>query len=159
MKIEFNSIGTIHTPFKTREGMPIQPSAAKQVEGHIEVFSQYTDCLDDLAGFSHIYVLFHLHKSGAYRSKIVPFLDDCERGVFSTRSPSRPNAIGLSLVELTSVEGNILKIKNVDIIDGSPLIDIKPYVPIFEDPEDVRTGWLEGKKEEMTKIKSDSRFS
>ncbi len=158
MKIEYTAIGIIHTPFKTVEDMPIQPSAAKDVAGTVEIFPEYADGLADLDGFSHIYILFHLHMISSYRLKVVPFLDTVERGIFATRSPARPNPVGLSVSELVSVKGNILEIRGVDMLDGSPVIDIKPYVPDFEDCVNIRRGWFEGKTANAAKTRSDGRF-
>jgi tRNA-Thr(GGU) m(6)t(6)A37 methyltransferase TsaA len=158
IKVEFSPIGIIHTPFKTVENMPIQPTADKESEGWIEIFDEFSDGLADLSGFSHIYLIFHLHKSAGYKLKVIPFLDTVERGIFATRSPSRPNPVGLSVVKIMSVNGNIINIKGLDILDGSPLIDIKPFVPMFEDVKDVRTGWFDGKDGVVPGRLSDGRF-
>lgn len=158
MKIEFSPIGIIHTPFKTIENMPIQPTADNNTGGWVEIFNEYNEGLADLEGFSHLYLIFHLHKISGYKLKVIPFLDTVERGVFSTRSPARPNPVGLSLVKLISVTGNILKIQGIDILDGTPLIDIKPFVPFFEETEDIRTGWFTGKDKKIPGSKSDERF-
>lgn len=158
MKIEFTPLGIIHTPFKTVENIPIQPAVRKDIEGRIEVFNEYKEGLSDLDGFSHIYIIFYLHKSRSYKLKVVPFLDTVERGIFSTRSPSRPNPIGLSVVEIVSVKDNIINIKGIDMLDGTPLIDIKPYVPEFESAENIRKGWLEGKEKNIHGKLSDDRF-
>ncbi len=158
MKIELNPIGIIHTPFKTVENMPIQPSAAKDVTGTIEIFHEYADGLCDLDGFSHIYIIFHLHKVKSYKLKVIPFLDTVERGIFATRSPARPNAVGLSVAEIVSVKENIIEIRGVDMLDGSPVIDIKPFVPDFDDYGKIRIGWFEGKAGNASKILSDERF-
>jgi len=158
MKIELSPIGIIHTPFKTVNNVPIQPTADKDSEGWIEVFDEYSDGLADLGGFSHLYLVFHLHKSAGYKLKVIPFLDTVERGIFATRSPSRPNPVGLSVVKLVSVNGNIVNIKGLDIVDGTPLIDIKPFVPMFEDASDVRIGWFAGKDGEVAGKLSDGRF-
>lgn len=158
MKIEFTPVGIIHTPFKTVENMPIQPSAAKDVTAAIEVFPEYADGLADLEGFSHIYVIFHLHRVRGYKLKVIPFLDTVERGIFATRSPARPNPIGLSVAEIVSVKNNIIEIRGVDMLNGSPVIDIKPFVPEFEDYTGIRKGWFEGKTRNASKIVSDKRF-
>ena len=156
--ISFHPIGVIHSPFKERKGMPIQPKVAKNIKGKVSVFPEYQEGLADLAGFSHIVLLYYFHMSSGYSLKVVPFLDDVERGLFSTRAPRRPNGIGLSVVELTSVEGTNLHIQGVDILDGTPLLDIKPHVPTFDAPPEFRTGWLEGKAGKASGIISDSRF-
>lgn len=158
MKIEFSPIGIIHTPFKTIENMPIQPTADKSSEGWIEIYDEYSDGLADLDGFSHIYLLFYLHECNSYQLKVKPFLDTVERGIFATRSPARPNPVGLSVVTLMSVTGNILKIQGIDILDGTPLIDIKPFVPMFEDRTNVRTGWFSDKEKDLPGRFSDGRF-
>ena len=158
MKIEFSPIGIIHTPFKTVSNMPIQPTADKNSEGWIEIFDEYSAGLADLEDFSHIYLVFHLHECKGYKLKTIPFLDTVERGIFATRSPARPNPVGLSVVKLISVTGNILTIQGLDILDGSPLIDIKPFVPMFEDAKDIRIGWFAGKEGEVHGKVSDGRF-
>jgi tRNA-Thr(GGU) m(6)t(6)A37 methyltransferase TsaA len=158
MKIEFTPIGVIHTPFKTTENMPIQPAAGQGIEGTVEVFRKYQPALQDLDGFSHIILLYHLHLSKSFKLKVVPFLDTEPRGLFATRAPRRPNPIGISMVQLDRIEKNILYIRNVDILDGTPLLDIKPYVPEFDSPEKIRIGWLEKARKNITDQKSDSRF-
>jgi tRNA-Thr(GGU) m(6)t(6)A37 methyltransferase TsaA len=137
--------------------MPIQPSRAKGTRGTVEVLPEYAEGLADLEGFSHIILIYHFHRSTGHRLKVVPFLDTEERGVFATRAPSRPNAIGLSLVRLVSVEKNRLSVEGVDILDGTPLLDIKPYVPDFDEKTDVRLGWLEAAQKRT--VVSDDRFS
>lgn len=158
MDIHFKSIGVVHSPYKTVENMPVQTSASKDVEAEIEIFEQYKEGISDLEGFSHIYVIFFLNMVREPKLKVIPFLDTVERGIFATRSPARPNPVGLSLVELVSVNENILKIRGVDMLDGTPVIDIKPYVPDFEICENVRKGWFEGNTYKAEKILSDERF-
>ncbi len=158
MKIQFTPVGIIHTPFKTVENMPIQPSAAKDIGGTIEIFPEYTEGLADLEGFSHIYIIFHLHKVNSFRLKVIPFLDTVEHGVFATRSPARPNPLGLSVAEIVSVKNNIIEIRGVDMLDGSPVLDIKPFVPEFENYTGIRRGWFEGKTKNASKTLSDERF-
>lgn len=158
MTIHFNSIGTIHTPHKKTAGMPIQPSGAKGVKGTIKIKPEYADGLKDLEGFSHIILIYHFHKSKNFKLVATPFLDSEKHGVFSTRAPNRPNPVGLSIVKLLKIESNILYIENVDILDKTPVIDIKPYVPEFDKPSSVRTGWLENKKGKVIFKKSDDRF-
>lgn len=157
-KIVYEPIGVIHTPFKERKGTPIQPRRGKGEKGTIEIYPEYADGLADLDGFSHIYLLFHLHRSEGYKLRIIPYLDGDERGVFATRAPRRPNAIGLSVVRLIGIEGTTLHIEDLDIIDGTPLLDIKPYVHIFDEPQDYRIGWLEGKADRAENTESDGRF-
>ncbi|MBI9077222.1 MAG: tRNA (N6-threonylcarbamoyladenosine(37)-N6)-methyltransferase TrmO [Desulfatibacillum sp.] len=156
--IQLIPIGTIHTPFKETRGMPIQPAGAKGVEGTVEVLPELADGLKDLDGFSHAILLYHFHQCFGYQLRVTPFLDKEERGVFATRAPKRPNPIGLSVVEVTGVESNIIHVKNIDILDGTPLLDIKPYVPKFDTPEFSRTGWLERTQENTPETRADERF-
>lgn len=143
MSIEYRPIGIVHSPFKSAEGTPIQPSRAEGAQGTVEVFEEYAEGLCDLDGFSHIILLVHLHRSRPFRLKVVPFLDTEPRGLFATRAPSRPNPIGLSLVRLLGIDGNILSIQDLDLLEGTPVLDIKPYVGEFDRRDEVRTGWLE----------------
>jgi tRNA-Thr(GGU) m(6)t(6)A37 methyltransferase TsaA len=159
MEITYHPIGTIHTPHTTREGMPIQPTGAKGVRGTIDIFPEYAEGVVDLDGFSHIILLYHLHKSSNYQLTVTPFLDTRPHGVFATRAPKRPNPIGLSIIKLIKVEENTLTIEDVDILDGTPLLDIKPYVPEFDSPEDIRIGWLEPARGEISGKRSDDRFT
>ena len=152
-EIKYNPIGIIHSPFKDIEGMPIQPSGAQGIAGTVEIEPAYADGLKDLEGFSHIILLYHFHLSKGYSLEVKPFLDNALRGVFSTRAPRRPNAMGLSVVRLLRIEGSVLHIEDVDIVDGTPLLDIKPYVPEFDVREVEKTGWLSGKAEEARKKK------
>ena len=158
MKIEFQPIGVIHTPFTVLESMPIQPAGGDGVQGTVDVFEEYRAGLKDLDGFSHIILLYHSHHSRGFRTHVVPFLDSQPRGVFATRAPRRPNPIGLSVVRLNRIEGGVVHIENVDILDGTPLIDIKPYVPEFDAQGDVRTGWLDHVSTPVPQRKSDDRF-
>lgn len=156
--IIFRQVGTIHSPFATIKGMPIQPTGALGVRGTVEVLPAYTEALVDLDGFSHIILLYHFHKSLTYSLSVVPFLDDRPHGVFATRAPKRPNQIGLSVVELERVEGNVLHVINVDILDNTPLIDIKPYVKEFDYYESSRSGWIEKGTHTVESKRSDERF-
>ena len=158
MEVIFQSIGIIHSPFTSLEEMPIQPSSETSGPGVIEVFPEFSDGLKDLEGFSHIYILYHFHMVKSSRLTVTPFLDDAPHGIFATRAPSRPNPIGLSLVELVHMESNILHVNCVDVLDNTPLLDIKPYVPQFEESANVRIGWLEKAKSRMNVRKSDDRF-
>jgi len=143
MKIEYRPIGIVHSPFNNIEGVPIQPSRAKGVLGSVEVHPQFVEGLADLDGFSHIILLCHFHQSQGYRLKVVPFLDTELRGLFATRAPKRPNPIGLSVVKLLGIEENFISIECVDLLEGTPVLDIKPYVLEFDRREKVRVGWLE----------------
>ncbi|MBN2432410.1 MAG: tRNA (N6-threonylcarbamoyladenosine(37)-N6)-methyltransferase TrmO [Acidobacteria bacterium] len=142
MKIEYEPIGVVRSPFSKRAGMPIQPSRGKGVQATIELRPKLVAGLADLEGFSHIVLLYHFHHSSGYDLRVIPFLDTEKRGVFATRAPRRPNPIGLSVVRLLRIEGSILYIEDVDLLDGTPVLDIKPYVPDFDEPVDVRIGWL-----------------
>jgi len=141
--IEFHPIGVIHTSFTKLEGMPIQPAGAVDVKGTVEVFEDFRSGLKDLDGFSHIILLYYFHQSQSFNLHVVPFLDSESRGLFATRAPRRPNPIGLSVVQLDKIENGVLYIRNVDILDGTPLLDIKPYVPEFDVRMEARIGWLE----------------
>lgn len=156
--IQLKPIGIIHTPFSIPEGMPIQPAGAAGVHGTIEVFKEYQAGLKDLEGFSHIILLYHFHRSQGFNLHIVPFMDTQPRGLFATRAPKRPNPIGLSVVQLDRIENDTLHIQNVDMLDDTPLLDIKPYVPDFDSITNVRTGWLEGAKRTVRNRQSDERF-
>ena len=154
----YRPIGVIHSPHHDPAGMPIQPGGARGVPGRVEVFGEYRAGLADLDGFSRIILLYPFHRSSGYSLVLTPFLDTCPRGVFSTRAPRRPNAIGLSIVQLTGVKDGELEIRDVDILDGTPLLDIKPYVPAFDSYPDERSGWLEGCEEKIGSARSDRRF-
>ncbi|MFP3855170.1 MAG: tRNA (N6-threonylcarbamoyladenosine(37)-N6)-methyltransferase TrmO [Anaerolineales bacterium] len=158
-KIEYQVIGTIHSPHQTAGDMPIQPASARGVEGEVHLTEEFADGLQDLAGFSHVILLYHFHQTEEPRLRVVPFLDQVERGVFATRAPVRPNPIGVSIVELLEVDGNQLRIANVDILDGTPLLDIKPFIPQFDCPEEARIGWLADSISEIDRKQSDDRFS
>jgi tRNA-Thr(GGU) m(6)t(6)A37 methyltransferase TsaA len=138
--------------------MPIQPTGASNVQGTVEVFLEFADGLKGLEGFSHIILLYHFHRVQISQLIVTPFLDSQPRGVFATRAPKRPNPIGLSVVKLLSVKQNILHVENVDVIDGTPLLDLKPYVPEFDWHPADRVGWLEQAKGKVQSAKSDNRF-
>ncbi len=158
MEIVYRPIGIIRTPFKSKEGVPIQPVYGKGVKGYVEVFPEYVEGLKDLEGFSHLILVYHFHLSNGYKLLVKPYLDENLRGVFSTRAPRRPNPIGISIVRLIERVGSTLHISDVDMVDGTPLLDIKPYVPDFDNRTDVKIGWLErGLRESKRKI-SDGRF-
>jgi tRNA-Thr(GGU) m(6)t(6)A37 methyltransferase TsaA len=157
-KIEFTPIGIIYSPFNELKGMPIQPVAAKDIEGKIEVFPEYTPGLKDLDGFSHIILLYYLHKSQGFDLEVVPFLDTQKRGLFATRAPRRPNPIGLSVVRINRIEKNIIHIFDVDILNETPLLDIKPMVTDFDQVETVRLGWYNSVKKDSRSMRSDGRF-
>jgi tRNA-Thr(GGU) m(6)t(6)A37 methyltransferase TsaA len=139
--------------------MPVQPTGAAGIEGSVEVLPEFADGLKDLDGFSHVILLYLFHRSTGYEMTVVPFLDETPRGLFSTRAPRRPNPIGLSVVRLERIAGCVLHIEGVDILDGTPLLDIKPFVSFWDAPAGCRNGWLEGLDEEARRRRSDDRFS
>jgi len=159
IEITYRSIGILHTPFVDLARMPIQPGGEGGAPGYAEVFSEYVEGLADIDGFSHLILLYHLHKVSTCRLRVVPFLDTQERGLFSTRAPVRPNPIGISIVELTGVHANRLQFARLDVLDGTPLLDIKPYIPDFDGPTAVRTGWYGMASGSMRTTRSDERFA
>ena len=158
-KISYIPIGVIHSPFKKPKGVPIQPSAAKGVRGTVEIFPEYSPGLKDLDGFSHIILIYHFHLAKPGGLLVRPYMDDEEHGVFATRAPARPNPIGISVVRLISVEENVLHIEDVDIVDGTPLLDIKPYVPEFDIRDVERIGWLGRNVHKLPNAEDDGRFA
>lgn len=151
-------IGVIRTPFRSTEGMPIQPPGAEGVKGRIDVFEEYQEGLRDLDGFSHVVLLYWFHENDGFKLIVEPFLDSEPRGLFSTRAPKRPNPLGLSVVALDRMEDGVLYVSNVDVLDQTPLLDIKPYVPAFDAPDEVRVGWLEGARGRVAGRRADDRF-
>jgi tRNA (adenine37-N6)-methyltransferase len=139
--ITFTPIGVIRSEHVVARQTPIQPAYAKGCKGRVEIFPEFAEGLEDLDGFSHIYLIFYFNQAGPMQLIVKPFLQDVERGVFSTRAPCRPNGIGLSIVELIGREGNVLSLDCVDILDGTPLLDIKPYSAKFDRLETSRNGW------------------
>ena len=156
--MQISPIGVIQTPFNDLKGMPIQPSGARQIEGTLLIHPEYEQGLRDLEGFSHIILLYQFHQSSGFDLLVTPFLDTQERGLFSTRAPRRPNSIGFSIVELTGRDKNRVFVKGIDVLNNTPLIDIKPYVPKFDVRKVRATGWLEKTQENATTLKSDDRF-
>jgi tRNA (adenine37-N6)-methyltransferase len=159
MSITLNPIGIIHTPFTAREGMPIQPSGAIGIKGFIELNEAFVPGLQDLDDFSHIMLIYVFHQSSGYDLLTTPFLDQTQHGVFATRVPRRPNPLGFSIVKLLDISGNILNIEEVDMLDGTPLLDIKPYVPAFDIRAMAKPGWTSGKTVNLNEFRSDGRFS
>lgn len=158
MTINYKPIGIINTPHKTKDGIPIQSNAAKGIKGTITIEKKFMEGLEDLEGFSHIFLIYHFHKSANYTLKTRPFLDDKSHGVFSTRAPQRPNPVGISVVKLIRIKNNVLEIENIDILDGTPLLDIKPYIPDFDIHEVEKIGWIVNKIGNINTMKSDDRF-
>lgn len=156
--IEFEPIGTIYSPFDILENMPIQPTGAWDVLGEIHIREELIPGLKDLDGFSHIHLLYHFHKNDVYELTVTPFMDTVPRGLFSTRAPRRPNMIGMSIVCLEKIDGNILHIRGVDVLNGTPLLDIKPYVAKFDAPSANRFGWLDDNADKAKNLRSDKRF-
>ena len=157
-EIRYKPIGVIRTPFSSPEGTPIQPAAAQGIVGRVELDPGVVDGLKDLEGFSHVILIYHFHEAKTASLRAKPYMDSVERGVFATRSPARPNAIGISVLRLLGIEGNVLCVENVDIVDGTPLLDIKPYVPQFDGADDVRIGWLKDSIEKLEQTRDDGRF-
>lgn len=157
-EIRYKLIGTVHSPFKEPQGTPIQPKGAKGAEGTVEVSAEYVEGLKDLEGFSHVILVYHFHLSKGYSLKVKPYLDDKEHGLFATRAPSRPNPIGISVVRLVRIKDNVLHIRDVDIVDGTPLLDIKPYVPEFDAPRAEKIGWLKENVRKLPEAKDDGKF-
>jgi tRNA (adenine37-N6)-methyltransferase len=157
--VTFRPIGIVRTPFATHAGMPIQTVAAGGVKGTIELDPAYAEGLADLDGFTHLHLITYLHRTGEASLRVTPYLDTTERGVFATRSPKRPNAIGLSLVRLVRIDGAVLHIEELDLLDGTPLLDIKPYVPPFDDRADARYGWFEQRVQNVYTVRADARFA
>ena len=158
MEIVYKPIGIIYSPFNEPKGVPIQSTSAKGVKGEVEVFEEYKEGLEDLDGFSHIILIYHFHLTKNFKLKVKPFMDNEFHGVFATRAPARPNPIGISIVRLIKIENNILFIEDVDIVNGTPLLDVKPYVPQFDIKEVGKIGWLEKNVHKLKNLKDDGRF-
>jgi len=158
-EVVYKPIGIVESPYASREGMPIQPTGGQGVRGRIRVFEEYVEGLQDLNGFSHIILIYHFHLTRETRLVVTPFLDTTPRGVFATRSPNHPNPIGLSIVRLLEVKVNTLEIEDLDIVNGTPLLDIKPYVPAFDHRQPERLGWLAKAGEGVGRVRADKRFT
>jgi tRNA-Thr(GGU) m(6)t(6)A37 methyltransferase TsaA len=156
--VAFTPIGLIRTSFTSTAGMPIQADVARDVPGTIELDPAFGAGLADLEGFSHLILIYHLHEARSPRLVVTPFLDDTPRGIFATRSPARPNPIGLSTVRLAGLRGTEIDILDVDMVDGTPLLDIKPYVPAFDDRAGARVGWFAGVLDRLEGATADDRF-
>jgi tRNA (adenine37-N6)-methyltransferase len=156
----FQPVGVVRSPFTTFEGMPLQSVAGREIRGQIEIHPQFTPGLKDLDGFSHLHLVTHLHRGAPGGLEVVPLLDDTVRGrgIFATRSPRHPNPIGLSVVRLLSVAGRVLEIAGIDLLDGTPVLDLKPYVPEFDSVAAERTGWLEQAAARVHRVRADARF-
>lgn len=154
----FQPIGSVKSPYQDLEGMPIQPAGARGVKGKIILNPDLVDGLKDLEGFSHLLLIYFFHQSEGYDLLIKPFLDDDKHGVFATRAPRRPNKIGISVVKLIGIQGNVLEIEDIDMLDGTPVLDIKPFIPDLDNLGNVSLGWLEDKLGEFGQTRSDDRF-
>lgn len=158
MTFKFSPIGIIRTPHQGIEGMPIQPGGAAKIAGRVELNDRFVPGLQDLDGFSHLILLYGFHKSRGYALRVKPFLDSRERGLFATRAPRRPNPIGISVVELVRIEAPVIHFMGADVLDGTPLLDIKPYVVQFDAFPEAKNGWLEACVHGVASMKSDDRF-
>ena len=156
-EICYTPIGRIHSPFTTEEGMPIQ-NGFSEATGTIEIEEQFEAGLRDLDGFSHVILLYHFHRSDGFDVTTQPYMEDEDHGVFATRAPRRPNPIGMSVVELADVSGTTITVEGIDVLDGTPLLDIKPFVPQFNGVEDARIGWLTDAIESESRRRADDRF-
>ncbi|MCD6539540.1 MAG: tRNA (N6-threonylcarbamoyladenosine(37)-N6)-methyltransferase TrmO [Candidatus Omnitrophica bacterium] len=157
-QIIYKPIGVIYSSFKMSKGTPIQPKSAKGIKGKVVVNEEYKEGLKDLESFSHIILIYHFHLIRGYSLIVKPYMDDNLHGVFATRAPKRPNPIGISVVKLLDIEGNVLEVEDVDIVDGTPLLDIKPYVPDFDIREVEKIGWLRKVINSLPQKKDDGRF-
>jgi len=157
-EIIYKPIGIIHSPFKEPKGTPIQAAAAVNVKGKIEVFQEFEEGLKDLEGFSHIILIYHLHLIKESPLQVKPFLDDQIHGIFATRAPGRPNSIGISIVRLIKIEKNILHVQDFDIIEGTPLLDIKPFISEFDYRDVTMNGWYKENVYDLPTSKDDGRF-
>jgi tRNA (adenine37-N6)-methyltransferase len=158
IEIAYRTIGIIHSPFTDPRDMPIQPTGTSSAPGTAQVFPEFKAGLKDLEGFSHVILIYHFHQVTRTDLTVTPFLDSKPHGVFATRAPTRPNPIGLSIVRLKGIEGCVLQLDNVDVLDGTPLLDLKPYVPDFDRPRGAKAGWLEQAKRKVQGARSDDRF-
>ena len=158
-RITYKPIGVIYSPFKEPKGTPIQPAGAQGIAGRVEVFPEYAKGLQDIEGFSHIILIYHFHLSKKPSLKVKPFMDDKAHGVFAMRGPSRPNPIGISVVRLVRIEENVLHVQDIDIVDRTPVLDIKPYVPAFDIRAVERTGWLDKNVHRLSTSRDDGRFT
>jgi len=156
--ITYTPIGTIHTPWQEMTGMPVQPVAAQGIPGTVVIAPDFVPGLRDLNGFSHLILLYHLHQMTGYQLTVTPFLDTVAHGIFATRSPKRPNPIGFSVVRLLDVMGDTLRVADVDMLDGTPLLDLKPYVPAFDAHDTERIGWFAANIEKVHQTRADERF-
>jgi tRNA-Thr(GGU) m(6)t(6)A37 methyltransferase TsaA len=157
--VKYYPIGIIHSPLKHASGAPLQSISAKHVEGVVEVFPRYVPGLKDIAGFSHLILIYHLHRARRASLTVKPYLDTKKRGIFACRAPARPNPIGISIVKLEKVRGGTIWVRELDIIDGTPLLDIKPYIPQFDSRRKATTGWYKLSSADFHQARADERFT
>jgi len=149
-------IGVVRTPFTRATGTPIQSSAANGAEGTVEIFPEFQTGLKDLEQFERLWLIYQFDRASEPQLMVRPYLDHCEHGIFATRSPARPNKIGMSAVRLLGVEGNRLCVADVDMLDGTPLLDIKPYIPAFDHFPVTKVGWYQDRS--PAGVVADDRF-
>jgi tRNA-Thr(GGU) m(6)t(6)A37 methyltransferase TsaA len=158
-QIIIEPIGVIHTPHEQIEGMPVQPAGAAGFTGKAVLKKEYVEGLTDLEGFSHATLIYHFHRTEGHLLTLVPFMDTKPHGVFATRSPKRPNHIGMSTVRILSIEGDTVTFDGADMLNGTPLIDVKPYYPKYDSPPDTKSGWLDtAAHAHCSQVRSDNRF-
>jgi tRNA-Thr(GGU) m(6)t(6)A37 methyltransferase TsaA len=159
MDVTYHAIGSVRSPFVQAAGMPIQSSRAQGAQGSLELEPEYWAGLEDLAGFSHLLLVSHLHRAGPAVLQVVPFLDTRQRGIFATRAPARPNPIAISVLRILRVEPGRVLVAELDLLDGTPILDIKPYVPEFDARGDARSGWYAEAARRNEDVVADDRFS
>ncbi len=152
-KIIFHPIGVIHSPHKVMSKTPIQPVFCSDIKGTVVLDAEYAEGLKDLQRFSHIYLFYYFHQSQKTCLRLKPYLSDQEHGIFATRAPHRPNKLGMSLVRLMKIKDNILHVKDIDILDGTPLFDIKPYIQRFDSRENTRAGWQDTIPDDVASVR------
>lgn len=166
MELVCHPIGVVRSPFVEAKGSPIQPSGARGAQGRIELLPRFAAGLSDLSGFSHLYLLYHFHKSSGFELLVTPFMEGGQgrgtpRGLFATRAPRRPNPVGLSVLRIDRVEAEagVVHVLDIDLLDGTPVLDIKPYVPAFDAPHgEVRAGWIDASGRDAAAMRADGRF-
>jgi tRNA-Thr(GGU) m(6)t(6)A37 methyltransferase TsaA len=156
--VSYRAVGVVHSPFTRLEGMPLQSVAGGETRAEVEIRSDLVPGLRDLDGFSHLHLITHLHRGAPGGLEVVPFLDDTVHGIFATRSPRHPNPIGISVVRLLAVAGPVLEVSGIDLLDETPVLDVKPYVPAFDAFAAERTGWLERAAQRVHEVRADQRF-
>jgi tRNA (adenine37-N6)-methyltransferase len=156
---EYEPIGIIESPFEQIEGMPVQAAFAPDTRGTVTIDQRFAEGLADIDGFSHLVLLYPFHRTGTVELTVMPFLDRTPRGLFATRAPSRPCAIGITVVRLLARRANVLEVAEIDVLNGTPLFDVKPYVPAFDTRNNARIGWLEAALQKPANVRADNRFA